>query len=140
MYVAAGKATQEEDGASVRSAYGAVRPLPTNADAGRKNFLFVGNDESGENLAGLYSLIATCEANEVKPSRLPRRCPAPRANTSCVADRRAPAAQLDATRTPAVGLTAGGDLEHDGKKREPAEPRTERDLRQHVHSLPVTTP
>ena len=34
---------------------------------GRKNFLFVGHDEAGENLAGLYSLIATCEANAVNP-------------------------------------------------------------------------
>jgi transposase len=34
---------------------------------GRKNFLFVGNDTAGENLAGLYSLVATCEANGVNP-------------------------------------------------------------------------
>jgi transposase len=34
---------------------------------GRKNFLFVGSDEAGENLAGLYSLVATCEANGVNP-------------------------------------------------------------------------
>jgi transposase len=34
---------------------------------GRKNFLFVGNDGAGENLAALYSLIATCEANGVNP-------------------------------------------------------------------------
>jgi transposase len=34
---------------------------------GRKNFLFVGNDQAGENLAGLYSLVATCEANDVNP-------------------------------------------------------------------------
>ena len=34
---------------------------------GRKNFLFVGNDDAGENLAGLYSLVATCEANNVNP-------------------------------------------------------------------------
>jgi transposase len=34
---------------------------------GRKNFLFVGTDAAGENLAGLYSLIATCEANGVNP-------------------------------------------------------------------------
>jgi len=34
---------------------------------GRKNFLFVGTDGAGENLAGLYSLIATCEANGVNP-------------------------------------------------------------------------
>jgi transposase len=30
---------------------------------GRKNFLFVGTNEAGENLAGLYSLIGTCESN-----------------------------------------------------------------------------
>ena len=34
---------------------------------GRKNFLFVGNDEAGIKLAGLYSLVATCEANGVNP-------------------------------------------------------------------------
>jgi transposase len=34
---------------------------------GRKNFLFVGGPETGQNLAGLYSLVATCEANEVDP-------------------------------------------------------------------------
>jgi transposase len=34
---------------------------------GRKNFLFVGNDVAGEHLAGLYSLVATCEANDVNP-------------------------------------------------------------------------
>ncbi|MFL5412502.1 MAG: IS66 family transposase [Myxococcales bacterium] len=34
---------------------------------GRKNFLFVGTDHAGENLAGLYSLVATCEANGVNP-------------------------------------------------------------------------
>jgi len=32
---------------------------------GRKNFLFVGHAEAGENIAGLYSLVATCEANGV---------------------------------------------------------------------------
>jgi transposase len=37
------------------------------AALGRKNFLFVGNDHAGENLAGLYSLIATCEVNGVNP-------------------------------------------------------------------------
>ncbi len=35
------------------------------AALGRKNFLFVGTNEAGENLAGLYSL--TCEANGVNP-------------------------------------------------------------------------
>jgi len=34
---------------------------------GRKNFLFVGDPEKGENLAGLYSLVATCEAHDVDP-------------------------------------------------------------------------
>jgi transposase len=37
------------------------------AALGRKNFLFVGTDEAGENLAGLYSLIATCEVNGLNP-------------------------------------------------------------------------
>ena len=34
---------------------------------GRKNFLFVGHEEAGNNIAGLYSLTATCEANGVEP-------------------------------------------------------------------------
>ncbi len=34
---------------------------------GRKNFLFVGDLEGGENLAVLHSLIATCEANGINP-------------------------------------------------------------------------
>lgn len=34
---------------------------------GRKNFLFVGNPSCGENLAGLYSLIATCDLHGVDP-------------------------------------------------------------------------
>jgi len=34
---------------------------------GRKNFLFVGNPETGTNLAGLYSLIATCDLHHVDP-------------------------------------------------------------------------
>lgn len=34
---------------------------------GRKNFLFVGNEAAGVNLAGLYSLVATCEANDINP-------------------------------------------------------------------------
>lgn len=37
------------------------------AALGRKNFLFVGTDHAGENLAGLYSLIATCDVNGVNP-------------------------------------------------------------------------
>ena len=34
---------------------------------GRKNFLFVGDEEAGENLAGLYSLVATCDAVGIDP-------------------------------------------------------------------------
>jgi transposase len=34
---------------------------------GRKNFLFVGNEDAGDNIAGVYSLVATCEANGVNP-------------------------------------------------------------------------
>jgi transposase len=42
---------------------GAARPCGRSG----KNFLFVGSDEAGENLAGLYSLIVTCEVNGVNP-------------------------------------------------------------------------
>jgi len=34
---------------------------------GRKNFLFVGHEQAGANIAGLYSLTATCEATGVEP-------------------------------------------------------------------------
>jgi transposase len=34
---------------------------------GRKNFLFVGDEDSGKNIAGLYSLVATCEAAGKNP-------------------------------------------------------------------------
>ena len=34
---------------------------------GRKSFLFAGHEAAGENLAGLYALVATCEANDVNP-------------------------------------------------------------------------
>ena len=37
------------------------------AALGRTNFLFVGNDTAGEHLAGLDSLVMTCEANGVNP-------------------------------------------------------------------------
>lgn len=38
------------------------------AALGRKNFLFVGHEQAGQNLANLYSLVATCEANGVEPT------------------------------------------------------------------------
>lgn len=34
---------------------------------GRKNYLFAGNKEAGENLAALYTVVATCVANAVDP-------------------------------------------------------------------------
>ncbi len=37
------------------------------AAVGRKNFLFVGHEAAGENLAGLYALVATCEVNGINP-------------------------------------------------------------------------
>ncbi len=36
---------------------------------GRKNFLFVGHDEAGRNLATLQTLVSTCLANGVNPQR-----------------------------------------------------------------------
>lgn len=35
---------------------------------GRKNYLFAGNDDAAQNLAGLYSLVATCEMHGINPS------------------------------------------------------------------------
>jgi len=37
------------------------------AALGRKNFMFVGNNSAGQRLAGLYSLVSTCEANGINP-------------------------------------------------------------------------
>jgi transposase len=34
---------------------------------GRKNFMFVGHEQAGQNLADLYSLVATCTANDKDP-------------------------------------------------------------------------
>jgi transposase len=34
---------------------------------GRKNYLFVGDVHAGRNIAGLYSLVATCEARAINP-------------------------------------------------------------------------
>jgi len=50
-------------GAHNNRAEGALRK----AALGRKNILFVGHEAAGENLAGLYALVATCEANGVNP-------------------------------------------------------------------------
>jgi transposase len=55
-----------EDGRITLDNNQSERALRT-AALGRKNFLFVGNDEAGENIAGLYSLVATCEENGVDP-------------------------------------------------------------------------
>lgn len=37
------------------------------AAIGRKNFLFVGHEDAGDNVAALYTLVATCEAHGVNP-------------------------------------------------------------------------
>lgn len=34
---------------------------------GRKNFLFVGHEDAGENIAGLYTIVASCVQNGVNP-------------------------------------------------------------------------
>jgi transposase len=34
---------------------------------GRKNYLFAGSDEAAENLAGLYSMVASCELHGINP-------------------------------------------------------------------------
>jgi len=40
-----------------------LRPIAV----GRKNWMFLGNAEAGENFCGLQSLVSTCEANGVNP-------------------------------------------------------------------------
>lgn len=37
------------------------------AALGRKNFLFVGHEDAGDNVAALYTLVSTCEAHGVNP-------------------------------------------------------------------------
>lgn len=37
------------------------------AALGRKNFLFVGHEDAGDNVAALYTIVATCEAHGVNP-------------------------------------------------------------------------
>lgn len=37
------------------------------AALGRKNFLFVGHEDAGDNIAALYTLVGTCEAHGVNP-------------------------------------------------------------------------
>lgn len=37
------------------------------AALGRKNFLFVGHEDAGDNVAALYTLVGTCEAHGVNP-------------------------------------------------------------------------
>jgi transposase len=34
---------------------------------GRKNYLFVGHEEAGENMAGLFSIVASCVQNQINP-------------------------------------------------------------------------
>jgi IS66 C-terminal element len=75
------------------------------AALGRKNFLFVGSDEAGENLAGLYSLIATCEANDINPVDYLTDVLI-RVQTPGLADRRAAAAQLELVAAGEHVLTA----------------------------------
>jgi transposase len=53
------------------------------AALGRKNFLFVGTNEAGEDLASLYSL----RGQRRQPGRLPGRRAPPRADPPRLADR-----------------------------------------------------
>ena len=66
---------QNQWDALTRFADDATIPLDNNASEralrivalGRKNYLFVGHEQAGENLAGLLSLVATCVENDVNP-------------------------------------------------------------------------
>lgn len=64
---------------------------------GRKNFLFVGDEEHGANLAGLYSLVATCDAVGVDPVEYIKDV-LMRVDSHPASHRRAAAASMDAAR------------------------------------------
>jgi hypothetical protein len=49
-----------------RRKHASERALRT-ATLGRKNYLFVGNDQAGQNIAGLHALVAKCTVNGVNP-------------------------------------------------------------------------
>ena len=34
----------------------------------KKEYFFVGNEDAGKNIAGLYSLVASCELNDIHPT------------------------------------------------------------------------
>ena len=74
---------------------------------GRKNYLFVGDVEAGASIAGLYTLVATCEARGINPfayladvisarAGSPEApgsmscCPGRGARAACIADRIVP--------------------------------------------------
>jgi hypothetical protein len=59
-------ATVLHGGTSCSDNTGAERALRGIA-VGRSNWLFAGNDDSGERAAIIYSLIRTCELNGVEP-------------------------------------------------------------------------
>jgi transposase len=42
-------------------------PEPLSVALGRKNYLFVHDGDTGAGIAGLYSLVATCEARKINP-------------------------------------------------------------------------
>ncbi len=45
----------------------AAERLVKNPAIGRKNYLFVGNQQAGHNAAVFYSLVSSCKANRVEP-------------------------------------------------------------------------
>ena len=42
-----------------------IRPIAL----GRKNYLFAGSHESAQRIAMIYSLLATCKANDINPAQ-----------------------------------------------------------------------
>ena len=44
-----------------------VRALAATVALGRKNYLFVGDVDAGMSIAGLYTLVATCETRGINP-------------------------------------------------------------------------
>jgi hypothetical protein len=85
---------------------------------GRKNYLFVGNEDAGENIAGLYSLVATCEANRVNPLAYLRDVSASAPIPQPVSTNCCPIAGLHAPNRSFVNHVAGRTVTTDQRHRD----------------------
>ena len=74
---------------------------------GRKNYLFVHDSDAGASIAGLYSLVATCEARRINPFEYLADVRRPRARAGSRRGRDRRAAAAPGLRLATTGDTAG---------------------------------